>query len=42
MIREGAIKKVMGLIHKMDKPKIKIKQPKQVSKFKQFVKSKWL
>lgn len=42
MIQEGAVKKVLGLINKLDKPKITVKQPKPVSKFKQFVKSKWL
>lgn len=42
MIHEGAIKKVIGFINKVDNPKIKVKQPKPVTKFKQFVKSKWL
>ena len=42
MINEGAVKKVLGFLNKLDKPKLQVKQPKPVSKFKQFVKSKWL
>jgi hypothetical protein len=37
-----AIKKVMSVVNTIDKPKIKLKEPKPVSSFKKFVKNKWL